>query len=527
MPFDGLTLYKVIREIKETISGDRIKNIYQPVKYQILFQFSKCFVLFSIQNPSYVILLSNKPDIPIQPNNFAQFLRKKVRNGRVADVQQLGLDRLGYFQIASYDQEHSQTKEYKLYFELMGRNSNLILVNEEGKIEEALRSIHDEFRPILPGAKYIPYFDDSKINILKDNIENIEFNNLMGFSKQSREFFKEIGTYNVIKDLNSPYLFYFKEGNEYDVSAITPNNFEYKKLKPSEALLKVFEEKSNQSRLLEIKKDLEKRVRNEIERLEKTKENITKDLNEEKHLEELEKKGELLQTYLYQIKKGESYFEVTDWNTGKKVTIEIDPLISPTQNLERYYKKIKRIKKKVEFAKKRIKIILKELDYFNQLLETISSSEDIPTLLEIKEEMKEIGLISENKKNKRERKEKSTYRKYNYQGFDILVGKNNKQNDEITKIAAQEDIWLHTHNIPGSHTIVKSAGKEIPQDVIEYAAKLAATFSKAKMSSNVAVDYTKRKNVWKPKGAKPGMWLYKNYETIIVEPFREIPETLI
>jgi predicted ribosome quality control (RQC) complex YloA/Tae2 family protein len=525
LPFDGLVLHKVLKEIKDNIVGDRIKNIYQPIKSQVLIQFSQSFVLLSLKSPSYVILLSQKPNVPIQPANFSQFLRKKIRNGRVVNVEQLGLDRIGYFEIESYDQETSTLRQYKLFFELMGRNSNVTLVNEDNKVEESLKRIYDEFRPIIPGVKYIPYYDDSQTSILRENIENeenIDYDRLMGFSKKSKEFLKEIGIQRAVQDLKKPHLYYFNEANTYDFSAITPNNFEYEELKPSEALLKVFQEKADQSRLLEIKKDLEKRVKNEIDRLEKTKEQILQDLNEEKSLTDLEKKGELLQTYLYKIKKGERYFTVTDWNTGEEVTIEIDPLLSPTQNLEKLYKNIKRTKSKVEYAKKRIKKVNNELEYFNQLFETISSAEEIETLIEIKEEMKDIGLISENKKSKRERKVKTTFRKFNYKGFEILVGKNNKQNDELTRSAAQADIWLHTHEIPGSHTIIKSSGKEIPEEVIDYAARIAATFSKAKMSSNVAVDYTQRKNVWKPKGAKPGMWLYRNYDTIIVEPFREL-----
>ncbi|MFY9357607.1 MAG: NFACT RNA binding domain-containing protein, partial [Defluviitoga tunisiensis] len=210
------------------------------------------------------------------------------------------------------------------------------------------------------------------------------------------------------------------------------------------------------------------------------------------------------------------------WNTNLEVVIEIDPLLSPTQNLEKYYKEIKRIKNKVEFAKERVKEVNNELEYLYQLLETITSAQDLETLIEIREEMKEQGLIRETKKPKREKKFETSYRKYEYEGFEILVGKNNKQNDDLTRSASREDIWLHTHEIPGSHVIIKSAGRAVPEQGIKYAARIAATFSKAKMSSNVAVDYTQRKNVWKPKGAKPGMWLYENYETIIVEPLKDI-----
>jgi len=525
VPFDGLVLYKVLREVKDNILGERIKNIYQPVYYQVLLQLPNNFLLFSLQNPSYMLLLPEKPDIPMEPGHFSQFLRKRIRNGRIINIEQLGLDRLGFIEIENFDEEKGEKVCYKLYFELMGRNSNLILVNEEGKIEEAYKHVQDEFRPIIPGDKFVPYYDDSKLDILNDDIKTLDklsLDNLMGFSKKSKDFLKIIGIEKAVHDLRGPHLYFYQDNKKYDAVAITPNNFVYEKLNPSEALLKVFQERANRSRFLEMKKKLEKNVKNLIEKTEKTKDLILKDLAEEARLKELETKGKLLQSYLFQIKKGDRYLPVIDWNTGLEIVIEIDPLLSPTQNLQNYYKEIKRIKKKVEFAKERIKDIVEELEYLYQLLETINLAEDIETLIEIREEMKEQGLIRETKKPQREKKIKSTYRKFEYEGFEILVGKNNKQNDDLTRSAAREDVWLHTHEIPGSHVIIKSSGQKVPEEVVKYAARIAATFSKAKMSSNVAVDYTQRKNVWKPKGAKPGIWLYDNYETIIVEPLEDI-----
>lgn len=191
MPFDGLVLYKVLREVKDNILGERIKNIYQPVYYQVLLQLPNNFLLFSLQNPSYMLLLPEKPDIPMEPGHFSQFLRKRIRNGRIINIEQLGLDRLGFIEIENFDEEKGEKVCYKLYFELMGRNSNLILVNEEGKIEEAYKHVQDEFRPIIPGDKFVPYYDDSKLDILNDDIKTLDklsLDNLMGFSKKSKDF---------------------------------------------------------------------------------------------------------------------------------------------------------------------------------------------------------------------------------------------------------------------------------------------------------------------------------------------------
>ena len=520
MPLDGIVLSKVIRELNSEIVGKTIKNIYQPINDQILFQLNKKNLLFSLQNPCYLVLLEEKPDVPDTPFNFSQALRKKLKSGRIVSINQIELDRVGYIEIENFD-HIGNFRRFKLYFELMGKNSNLILVDENNIIEDVFKKFMSEDRTLFPGAKYSYYFDNSQKNIFNLDRSNEPLENLMGFSNKSLKFLNIIGYNEVIDSLKKDELYYYTEFSKPDVSAVRPGIYEYELLSPSYALLKLFKNKADHSRLSQQKKSAEKYLIREIEKKEKIKINLLKDLKECENIESLTKKGELLQGYLYTMKKGDEYAIVKDWATDEDVKISLDPLKSPSENLEKVFKRVKKLKTKKDMSEKRFKKTGDELEYLFQLWSVLDNCDDIDTMAEIHEEMIQEKIIPEHKKLKSRKKNISTIRKFNFKDFEIVNGKNNKQNDDISKSASKKDIWLHTQNIPGSHTVIKSAGKEIPYEVIEYAARISATYSKAKMSANVPIDYTFVSNIWKPKGAKPGMWLYKNYKTIITNPLMD------
>ncbi|MGM0641530.1 MAG: Rqc2 family fibronectin-binding protein [Thermotogota bacterium] len=514
MPLDGIVFNKIIREIKTELNNYKLRNVYQPVNNQVLLQFKSKFILFSLSNPAYITLLDEKPDIPDNPLNFAQLLRKNIKGMFLNDVQQIKTDRAGYLSFNGTDYI-GERRTYKIYFELMGRNSNLILTDENDVIIDSWKKMNDEKRTILPGATYKAFYDEKKLTIY-DDFEDVK--NVMGLASKSKKFINEIGKEKAKEDMEKDSIFlYHDENKNPDISAITPNDYPYELLRPYKAVDKLFSERANKSRYLELKTLLEKKLRKTIEKMENLKAKLLADIEKQKEIPELIKKGELLQTYLYQAKKGDEFVEVYDWENDKNVKIDLDPLKNPSTNLEKYFNKVDKLKKRVLHSKKRLRKIQKELDYYYQLYSTVDISDDLNTLEEIREEMIDEGLIQLNKK-KRRKKPKSSFKKFEYKGFEILVGRNNKQNDELTKSASKDDIWLHTHEIPGSHALIKGAGKEIPEDVIKRAAEIEAYNSKAKMSNNVPVDYTTPKYVWKPKGAKPGMWLYENFSTIFVKP---------
>ncbi|HPA92742.1 MAG TPA: NFACT family protein [Petrotogaceae bacterium] len=526
MPIDGLAIYKLINEARERVLNKSIKNIYQPVEDQLLIQTSGDFLLFSVQNPSYLLVLEKKPDIPENPYNFSMFLRKRIKGGKILSVEQLGTDRIGYMEIQGYD-EIGDLRKYRLYFELMGRNSNIILVNEDNIIQDAMKRGTAETRLLVHGIKYIPFFDDSKVNIMsgsktsEEDVLDIKASvNLQGFCKTS---LGALVFYNTLQELRqeiaSPYLYvYTDEKGNRDISALKPNGSDIKKLTPSAAIIDVFEFKANQSRFLAMRKELLKKLEREVDKDEKIKDNLQKDISEQSKIPELSKKAELLQSFVYKVSKGDESILTQDWVTGEDILIKLDPIKTPSQNLQDYFRKLKKIKNRVGYALEKIVHIEKELEYYYQLMAMLDEAEDIQTLEEIKVEMIQQGLVDAKNKTIKKSEKNNPYRKFNYNGFDILVGKNNVQNDEITKNARADDIWLHTRGIPGSHVIIKCAGKEVPYDVILYAATVAAKYSRAKFSSNVGVDYTKKSNVYKPKGSKPGMVLYESYSTVFVTP---------
>lgn len=520
MPFDGLVLYKLIKEMREKLIGKTIRNIYQPISEQIYIKTNMKSVMFNLKNPSYVLLLEDKPEIPQNPYNFSMFLRKKIKNGKIIDIQQIELDRLGFFEIKVINNV-GNLEYYKLYFELMGRFSNLILVNAENKIEDVFNKSNSENRTLFPGAEYKPFFDDKQVNLLKNfSIDSVS--NLMGFSKQSKRFFNYLGLEKTLQCLNNDVLYFYEEYDKVDISAIEPAELDYQTFSPSETLIHLFNKRAYKSRYIQIKKELEKKLFKDIEKKERTKINLIKDIEDSKRLPHIKRKGELLQSYLYKVKKGDEEITINDWETNIDIKIVLDPLKNPSDNLNNYFKRAKKLEVKNIIAKKRLKKIEHYLEYLYQLWIILDNSDDVNDLYEIKEEMIEQNIIKLNKNiNKKTKISKINYREYEYKDFKILNAKNNKQNDELNKNAVKEDIWLHTQNIPSSHTIIKSAGREVvPLEVIEFAAKITALYSRAKNSSNVPVDYTTRNNVWKPKGAKPGMWLYKNYKTIFVEPMK-------
>lgn len=523
MPIDGLLLNKLIREAKK-FEGQKIRNIYQPVNDEVLLQLQNGFLLFVLKNPSYLISLDTKPNMPDSPQNFSMFLRKRIKNAKINKIEQLGLDRLGYIDLSVID-ETFELRNYKLYFELMGRNSNILLIDENNRILDALKKGITPQRSIMPGAEYFPFYNTDYINILEhDNLDFDLNQQLMGFSKISKKLFLEyIEKFDFITfiaeftDNSNVYTFEY-EGKK-EIIAFKPINYDYEEFKsPSEGLLNLFQLRSINSRFTELKRKLEKVVIKEIEKYEKLYKKLKSEEKDIEKIPELEKQGRLLQAYLYQFKEKTDSIIVEDWDTGEKVKIKLNPLKTPNENLQSIFKKVHKLKSKEQHLKKRIKITQDMINYLYQLWQSIDLAEDIETLQEIKEEMVDERLITEKSSKKKMKRKGSKPYEFNYKGFRILVGKNNIQNDKITREADREDIWMHAQGIPGAHVIIKTNKQEVPEDVLMFAASLAAKYSKGRYSSKVSVDYTQKKHVWKPKGAKPGMVHYNNFKTLYVEP---------
>lgn len=248
------------------------------------------------------------------------------------------------------------------------------------------------------------------------------------------------------------------------------------------------------------------------------------ELNESENADKYRIKGELITSYIYMIKEGMDKVVLENfYDNNKEIEIDLRVNLSPSENAQKYFKKYNKLKNAGEEISKQMVINIQEKEYLENTLLSIENCDDARELKEIREELIREGYIKSYKMPKKDNKPGTDMRKFrSYHGKLIIVGKNNKQNDYLTlRLADNEDLWFHTKDIPGSHVLIKSAGMTVTDEELIEAATLAAYYSKARMSSNVPVDYTMRKNVKKPSGAKPGMVIYEKNKTIYVTPSDE------
>jgi len=298
----------------------------------------------------------------------------------------------------------------------------------------------------------------------------------------------------------------------------------------SEVLNKFYYKNDMADRLNQKSQSMTKIIETKLERSQKKLAKQKEELLEAKDREKYKVYGDLISANLYIIEKGSSEIEVENFYTENmdKIKIPLDKKYPAAANAQRYYKKYSKLKNANILLSKQILETEDEINYLENVLNSIDNCEETNEIEEIKEELIKEGYIKGNRKNKKKSVVKTKPLHYLSQdGFHIYVGKNNRQNDYLTlKFANKEDLWLHVQKIPGSHVIVKNEGQSIPDTTLEEAAILAAYYSKGKHSKNVAVDYTNKKNVRKPKGAKTGMVIYEDFSTIFVNPSDEIIEKI-
>jgi len=552
MPFDGLTLKKIINRL-ESLKNTTLKQIYQPAKNEYYLQFNKNFLRISLKPAFSFVSLSQKlwKNLPY-PSSFTMLLRNQLKNARVIDIFQLNLDRVLVIDLKKL-RESGEIRNYRLVIELMGKFSNIILVDLDNlKIVDAHKRINTRFRSIQPGSKFEFYTGDQKNPFeispedvkLSGNMKRNLLGKLQGFSPllieeviyrtelKNRE---NVGhselLCKVIKQvasevINDEGMYLYFDGDIFEVIGtklllFSEKNYKYFK-NPFEALEEFSRFSQERETFISKLNNLISVVTDKKKRIERTLKILEEQLKKYKDYETYRKFGELLMANLHNLKiENEEYVRLYDWETSEEIKLKIDPSKSFIENANRFFEKYKKYKEKFAGVEKRFKDLKKDLEYMEQLNYYLNSAENLEDLENIEEEMMTEGLIKTKRHKNKEKRKNTRYKIYEYEGFKIFVGKNNKQNDELTfKIATKKDLWFHTQGLPGSHVILKLDNKEPSERVIEYAAALAAKHSKASQSSKVAVDYTEVKNVWKPKRAKPGFVLYKNFKTIVVNPLR-------
>lgn len=576
MAFDGFTTKKVILELKKVLIGSKVNKVYQPNKQEIvlgLYNDGVNYLLNISTNPEFcrINLTKHQKPNPQTALNFCMLLRKYLTGAKIVDISNYDLERTIEIKFEAYNELNDLVLR-RIYIEIMSRQSNIILANENNMIIDTLRHM-DNTRDLLPAHEYTfapinkkSFIDISFDEFLKLKSEYTEtnlmsaffINTFIGFSKP---FLSEVLTKlnisntdynekdlelvfnyikNIINQLDTEKVF-CKKLNDKEYTIIYDESFENKDDNDPDNMITVnsfldefYYEKETTTFFTNSRNSLLKIVSAYLKKVSKKLDNINAKLKECENMDQYRLNGELLTANLYRFDNTANLQEVVVnnyYDENKEITIKLDPSISIQKNVEKFYKKYNKLKNTLEIVTKQKSDAIKELDYIESIVFNLSNAKNLNDINEIYEEIAENvstkRVISKQKINiQRQKKQKLTAQikleAVIIDGFTVLIGKNNIQNDYLTlKLSRASDVWFHAQKLHGSHVLLRNPDgldlDEIPENVLFNCAKLAKENSKGATSLNVPVDYCFVRNVKKAQGAKPGMVNYTNFRTIIVK----------
>ena len=569
MAFDAFYLSCVLKEI-QALPEPRIEKIHQPARDTVILHLKhrdgRAKLLFAA-NPAAprLHLTSASPENPAEPPMFCMLLRKHLSGGRLVKAEQLPMERCAMFTFSCIDEMGDQV-EKKLVAELMGRTCNLYLLSPEGRIIDCLRRIGlDESakRAALPGLMYQypekitkqdPLLVENYVNLLAETGADILSDRLMdslgGLSPlicREAALFAAGDTDARLTGVDIPAVaeklaLFFGENLNHPVPCYTagsdgvPKQFAFCPIRQYGA----YAEAESFSGLLDMYytvRDRKDAIRQKGQGLRKTVQNLcarlTKKLAiQEKELaatferERLRQLGDIVTANIHRIQKGQTVLQAEDFydEEMKVIDIPISPILSPQQNAAKFYKDYTRMKNAEKELTRQIAIGEEELSYLRSVLDELNRAGSEQELEEIRAELSAGGYVKAESGKKRMKQSKSAPMRFeSTDGFPIYVGRNNRQNDELTfKMARKDDIWLHASKVHGSHVIIACAGRPVPDDTVTQAAQLAAYYAESTGGQNIAVDVTPVKQVKKTPNGKPGMVIYHTYRTVIVNPYPDI-----
>ena len=589
MAFDGLVMAAVAQELADLLIGGRLEKIQQPSANEIILVIhtrsrGKLRLLLSANAQDARIHVTFGSFVnPLAPPIFCMVLRKHLEGGRVRSVEQVELERVLKIAVDSRD-ELGRPAEKILICEVMGKHSNVLLVDPDSNtiVDGIHRYSHSvsRYREVLPNRPYLPPPAQGKIDprqltedafkslLLESNLDSPVASTLLqkiaGLGPQTcRELvaraglpvdyaLEHCGDYELTKlweqlkwictllneSTFEPTLLLDRRGLPLDFAAVNLSYLPASKRETASisTILDHYYSKITQVRLLESERQsLAQIVRKEVSRLRKKRNLHRESLENAERADKYRIYGELLTANLYQIEQGsEAVVENFYHPAGEKMVIQMDSSLTPSQNAQAFFKKYLKAKHTRDAVISHLEQAESELTYLEAVENAVLQAEDLEALAEIRSELEEQAylkprVLQGRGKTKKEQVRPKPLSFISSEGFSILVGKNNKQNDYLTlKLAADQDIWLHTKDIPGSHVIIRSSQSEgVSEQTLLEAATLAAWFSKARQSGKVPVDYTLRRHVRKPRGAKPGMVIYDHQQTLMVSPTEELVEQLV
>lgn len=572
MALDGIFLRHIKTELEQEALGARVSQIYQPNRDELVFALrtyggNKKLLLSSRANSPRVNFCTKTPENPSQPPMFCMLLRKRIGGGKLVAVRQMDCDRVLFLDFECVN-ELGDTVMITVACEIMGMYSNIIVINSDGVIIDSLKRVDltmSSRRLVLPNIKYELPEPQDKLNILTSTPEQIaeRVRSLESETTLSKALLKVIqgvspivcreleyrvfeGATNRVKGVfydrlvaqlqrlkevaencsEKPCIVYREDGKPMDFCFMPVEQYgEFARVESKDGFSQVldafYDERDTQERMRVKSQGLTKLLSNTCERIARKISKQQTELAQCENREQLRICGDLLQANLYRIERGAPFVDVENFYDaeGRTLRIKLNPAISPAANAQKYYKDYQKAKNAEAVLGEQIEKGKAELEYVESVLDTVTRAETEQELAQIREELTEQGYLHRQKGKQKNLSKLPPMEFTSSDGFRILVGRNNRQNDTLTlKTASKTDMWLHTKDIHGSHTIIIGEGREISDTAILEAARLAAYHSKARQSSQVPVDYTLVKHVSKPSGSKPGMVIYVNNRTVYVTP---------
>lgn len=575
MALDGITVSCLVHEWQQTLVGGRITKIAQPEPDELLLTIKnydtyRLHLSASASLPLACLIPDNRPS-PLTAPNFCMLLRKHLNSARILSVEQPGLERIIRMKIEHLD-EMGDTRVKWLIIELMGKHSNIIFCDDNETVIDSIKRVSamvSSVREVLPGRSYfIPNTADkhslrdepvsaltAAVRACTGDLRRAIYTTITGISPVIANELTHRAGLDTVTDVaecdddaftrlgealtwlrdtteNGTYtpMCVLQGGIPAEFAAVPLTvytdfpNYESKTFDSmSELLLYYYETKEAATRIRQKSAELRRTVQTAIER-------VAKKLDlQEKQFSDTEKKdrfricGELLTTYGYSAVSGSESFTCTNYYDNSEITIALDPALSIMDNAKRYYERYSKLKRTGEALASHITESREELAHLESVRESLEFAADEADLADICRELTDCGYLKFHRSGSdRRASRKMTSRPYHYrtaEGFDIYVGRNNYQNEELTHhFAAANDWWFHAKGIPGSHVLVRSGGVDVPDDVFELAGSLAAYYSKNRDAQKVEIDYIQKKHVKKPAGAKPGFVVYYTNFSLVATP---------
>lgn len=571
MAFDGIVISGLVHELNQTILNAKISKIAQPENDELLLtckgsngQF-RVSISASASLPFLYLTSENKPS-PLTAPTFCMVMRKHVANGRITHIYQPHMERIINMEIEHLN-EMGDLCHKTLVIELMGKYSNIIFCDEDGTIIDSIKRISStvsSVREVLPGKPYfIPGTQDNKFNPLTMDATQIHdaiagkpltvmkaiYSTFTGVSpliaseiayRAGLDGEQPLASYSEdqLLHLCNHIAWFFDEirDNHYhpvivrkgrepiEFSAVELTLYQDYETESFDSISRVLEvyyaEKNVYSRIRQKSADLRRIVTTALERNQKKYQLQQKQLKDSEKREKYKLYGELINVYGYNLEEGAKELLAPNfYDNNKEIRIPLDSTLTPQENSQKFFDRYGKLKRTAEALDKLLRETKAEIDHLESIQNSLDIALSADDLVQIKQELMEYGFIKKNRGGKKEKVKSKPFHYLSSDGYDMYVGKNNYQNDELTfKFATGNDWWFHAKGMPGSHVIVKSKGEEMPDRVFEEAGMLAGFYSKGRDSDKIEIDYLQKKNVKKPAGSAPGFVVYYTNYSLTIHP---------